>query len=159
MIYIIEAINIDPIFQSMCKQSYYNHPRGCPNYNKKKGCPPKQKLLFDIFYRDLYLIYTEFDLKSHVNKLRKIHPNWTERQLHCCLYWQGKVRKYLNKEIELFKANMPKHKVTDCPEAMGVNVTDLMLDNAGISLEWPPKITVYKVAVAGIPNTMAKQWG
>ena len=33
---------------------------------------------------------------------------------------------------------------------MGVNVTDLMKDNAGIELEWPPKITTYQVALAGL---------
>ena len=150
MIYNIEVINVDPVFQSMCRQPYYNHPRGCPNYNHKKGCPPKQKLFFDVFEGDFYLIYTEFDLATHVKKLRKEHRGWTERQLYCCLYWQGIAQKKLKAEIERFKDMAPNHYVTTCPEAMGVNVTDVMLDNAGIKLEWPPKCTAYKVAIAGL---------
>ena len=62
MIYNIEVIEIDPKFQELCKHPYPNHPKGCPNYVKKKGCPPKQKLFFDIFDSDFYLIFTKFDL-------------------------------------------------------------------------------------------------
>jgi len=91
MIYNIETINIDPKFQELCKSPYPNHPRGCPNYGKKKGCPPKQKLFFDVFDCYFYLIFTEFDLGSHVSRLKKKHPKWTQRQLECCMYWQEKT--------------------------------------------------------------------
>jgi len=152
MIFNIHTIWVDPKFQNLCKQPYYNHPRGCPNYGKKKTCPPKQKMFFDVFDRDFYLIYTEFDLKSHIKKLKQKHPNWTDRQLKCCLYWQNTARKNLKKEIQRFKTLFPKHSVTTCPEAMGVNVTDLMKDNAGIKLEWPVETVAYQVAIAGIKN-------
>lgn len=152
MIYNIHTINIDPAFQKLCKQSYYNHPRGCPNYGKKKGCPPRQKLFFDIFEHDFYLIYTEFNLTTHVKKMKKKHSDWTDRQLYCCLYWQQTARKNLKKEINRFKKSLPNHFITTCPEAMGVNVTDLMEDNAGIKLEWPVKTITYQVAVGGLLN-------
>lgn len=150
MIYNIHTINIDPVFQKLCCNPYPNHPRGCPNYGKKKGCPPQQKLFFSVFDSDFYLIYTEFNLATHVRKMKKKHPNWTGRQQYCCLYWQGTARKNLRKEIEKFKTLIPGHYITTCPEAMGVNVTDLMNDNAGIELEWPPKTTTYQVAIAGL---------
>ena len=153
MIYNIHTINIDPAFQKLCRNPYSNHPRGCPNYGKKKGCPPQQKLFFEVFDSDFYLIYTEFDLAAHVKKMKKKHPNWTDRQLYCCLYWQGTARKNLKAEIKRAKKMLPKHRITTCPEAMGVNVTDLMEDNAGIALEWPPKTTTYQVAVAGLKRS------
>jgi hypothetical protein len=40
------------------------------------------------------------------------------------------------------------YKVTACPEAMGVVVTETMA-NVGIKLEWPPKTVTYQVALAG----------
>ena len=150
MIFNIHTINIDPAFRDLCRKPYYNHPRGCPNYGKKKGCPPQQKLFFDVFDCDLYLIYTEFDLASHVKKMRKKLPNWTDLQLYCCLYWQGTARKNLKAEIQRARKLLPHHHITACPEAMGVNVTDLMNDNADIDLEWPPKIITYQVAIAGL---------
>ncbi len=36
------------------------------------------------------------------------------------------------------------------PEAMGVNITETM-KGSGVILEWPPRILVYKVALAGVP--------
>jgi len=150
MIFNIHTIIIDPKFQELCRTPYYNQPSGCPNYGKKRGCPPQQKLFFDVFDHDFYLIYTEFDLVAHVKKMKKKLPNWTNRQLYCCIYWQGTARKNLKEEIKRAKKLLPHHFVTACPEAMGVNCTDLMENNAGIELEWPPKITTYQVAVAGI---------
>ena len=150
MIYSIHTINIDPIFQQLCRKPYPNHPRGCPNYGKKKGCPPKQKLFFDVFDRDFYLIFTEFDLATSVKKMKKKHPDWTDLQLYCCRYWQGTARKNLRAEIEKARIMLPNHYITTCPEGMGINVTDLMKDNAGVALKWPPKITTYQVAIAGL---------
>lgn len=153
MIFNIHTINVDPMFQELCRKPYPNHPRGCPNYGKKKGCPPKQKLFFDVFDSDFYLIFTEFDLATHVKKMKKRHPKWTDRQLYCCLYWQGTARKNLKAEIERARKLLPHHRIADNPEAMGVNVTDLMKDNADIELKWPPKITTYQVAIAGLKKS------
>jgi len=149
MIYNIETIEIDPKFQKLCMAPYPGHPRGCPNYGKKEGCPPKQKLFFDMFDSDFYLIYTEFNLGGHVKRMKKKHPDWTDRQLYCCLYWQGTARKNLKAEILKFKTMRPDLYITTCPEAMGVDVTQLMESNAGVCLEWPPIETTYQVAIAG----------
>lgn len=149
MIYNCSLIQVDPVFREMCRKPYWGHPRGCPNYGKKESCPPQQKEFFDVFDSDVYLIYTEFDLGKHVAKMKKKHPAWTDRQLYCCRYWQGTARKNLKAEIAKFKKLFPDHFVTTCPEAMGVNVTELMEDNAGVALEWPPRNTVYQVAIGG----------
>jgi len=142
----------EPSLRELCKKPYMGHPNGCPNYGKRKTCPPKAKLFFDVFDSDLYIIYTKFDLKTHVKKMKKKHPKWTKRQLYCCLYWQGTARKNLKKEIEIFKKDFPNHIVTTCPEAMGLNITEIMHDNADIDLEWPPENITYQVAIAGLPK-------
>jgi hypothetical protein len=83
--------------------------------------------------------------------MKRKHPNWTDRQLYCCLYWQGTARKNLKNEITKFKKSFSNHIVTTCPEAMGVNITEVMKDNADIELEWPPISISYQVAIAGLP--------
>lgn len=132
--------------QELCCKPYYNHKNGCPNFAKKKGCPPNVQLINDVldFNKDMFIVYTEFDIKSHVVKMRKKLPRWTERQLYCCLYWQPRARKIHKDEL---KKSMVK-KIISCPEAYGVNVTNTM-KNIGIKLEWPPKNIVRIVSLAG----------
>ena len=142
------------VFQEMCKLPYPGHPKGCPNYGKRRACPPRQRLLPDIFNmtRPLYVICTSFDLKSHVSFLQKTHPTWSRRQLYCCLYWQGKARKNLKAAAEEFKKNNSGYFVSFCPEAMGVNVSSMMKKVVEVSLEWPVETIAYQVAIAGIPR-------
>ena len=66
-------------------------------------------------YEDFYVIFTQFDLAKHVERLQRKHPEWTERQLYCCLFWQGKARKNLKEEIDKFKRMFTKHQVFVCP--------------------------------------------
>ncbi len=76
---------------SKCITPYHNHPNGCPSYGKKLGCPPQLKMfdwIFDI-KKDIYAIITIFDLEEHINKMRKVHQNWTNYQLRNSRYWQG----------------------------------------------------------------------
>lgn len=150
MIYSVHTIMTDSNqFNAMCRKPYPNHPHGCPNYSKKQGCPPQSQDFGDVFDKDFYVIFTRFDLTSHVSRLRTKHKGWTRRQLYCCLYWQGTARKHLKDEIKKFQRLKPEHKITTCPEAMGVNVTALMKDNVGIDLEWPVETIAYQVAFAG----------
>ena len=78
------------------------------------------------------------------------HPNWSQRQIDCCLYWQGSLNKKLREEVfQLMRYRFPSsYKASFCPEAMGMNVT-ATLKNLGIKLEWPPETIVYKVAIIG----------
>ena len=148
-------IIIQPI-DSLCLRPYPNHKKGCPNFGKKKGCPPGV-LRFDAFYdlsKPVYAIYEVFDFKRHVEWMKERHPKWSKRQLECCLYWQGGVRKRLKTRIKIFHGTMlglkgREYFITDAPEAMGINVTETM-KRVGIELEWPPVNVVYKIAFAGM---------
>jgi predicted metal-binding protein len=144
----------------LCAQPYPLHPNGCPNFAKNPRCPPKIGLLDKVFdlTKPCWVIYNVFWLGAHVRKMRFLHPRWSERQLYCCLYWQGKARKELKEEIEKFhrtKDPTKKCLVTTCPEAMGLNVTETMR-KSGIELEWPPLERALQVAFAGAPRMETK---
>jgi hypothetical protein len=79
------------------------------------------------------------------------HPTWSQRQLECCLYWQGKARKQLRLRVEAFLKNNGSKAVLYCPEACGVDITETMR-SIGVELEWPPKIYTYQVALIGVLN-------
>jgi hypothetical protein len=34
--------------REVCLMPYHNHPKGCPNWNKKEGCPPQAEKIEDI---------------------------------------------------------------------------------------------------------------
>ncbi len=142
---------VDLKVRGLCVKPYPGHAHGCPNFFKKKGCPPRCPRLGDHFDLSMpcFIIWSEFDLAKHVRRMRDSHPGWSERQLTCCLYWQGTSRKKLTGEIAEFRARHPAYLVERCPEAMGLNVTATM-SAAGVDLEWPPKRIVRTVAFAAV---------
>ena len=150
--YLLPRVIIEVRFQGMCRLPYPDHPRGCPNFDNKLGCPPRQPL-FDAVIdlsRPVFAIVTEFDLAGQITKMKRAHPEWSERQLACCLYWQPAARKNLKLATWNFLARYPNYFVDTCPEARGVNVTET-LSQVGIQLEWPPRSIVRQVALAGRP--------
>ena len=142
---------VDPSVRELCRRPYPLHPRGCPNFGKVARCPPKARLFGDVYdlARPCYAVFSAFDLGAHVERTRVVHPRWSDRQLRNCLYGQGTARKLLRKEVDGFSRKKPGYDVTECPEAMGVNVTETMR-RAGLVLEWPPVQTVVHVALAAI---------
>jgi len=82
-------------------------------------------------------------------KLR--HPQWSERQLRCCLYWQTGPRKKLAAKVTAFLVEHEDYVADFCPEAEGVNVTQT-LRLSGINLEWPPRKIARQVAFVGVPK-------
>ncbi len=141
---------IDRNMRKLCVKPYPNHSRGCPNYNKKKDCPPKCKDIDEIldFNKDIYIIYNKYEFGKHVDRMRDKHPEWSKRQLECCLYWQGTARKRLREKIGAFIHSHPHLHVMRCPEASGTNITETM-KQIGIDLEWPPQKYTYQVVLAG----------
>lgn len=107
-----------------CRLAYPGHPKGCPNYNKKKICPPQAPQIADYFdiKRPMYFVHSEFDLKSHSEAMKIKHPDWSERQCKCLLYWQSRSRKQMKERTELAIRLLRTDKLTAIPEAMGVNV-------------------------------------
>jgi len=141
---------IDRFMRKLCIRPYPLHSKGCPNYNKKRGCPPKCKDIDKILdlTKDVYIIYNRYDFGKHVDKMRNKHPDWSKRQVECCLYWQGTARKVLKEKIGIFRCKFPKLSIIACPEASGVNLTATM-EQIGIKLEWPPKKYTYQIVIAG----------
>lgn len=107
-----------------CKLPYPGHSKGCPNYYKSAKCPPKAPHLADFIdlSKPLYLVWSEFDLKRHVEKMKRKHPGWSDRQCRCVLYWQSQSRKQLKERTQIAAGILKTNRTTTCPEAMGVNV-------------------------------------
>lgn len=117
---------------------------------KKKGCPPCETLdkIIDL-NKPVYIIWNIFDFSSHCKRMKKLHPNWTNYQIRCCLYWQPKARNQLKKEIQKFLKDNSNCHIVKCPEASGVNVF-LEMASIGYRLEKIPKIKTYQIVIAGI---------
>ncbi len=99
-----------------------------------------------------WIVWTQFDFKGHCNRMRRKHPLWSKRQVECCLYWQNTARKKLKdeiKDVQYYLKGTGNWKVTTCPEAMGVNVTETM-KKLNVRLEWPPVNITYQVALVGL---------
>ena len=147
---VVPALN--PGVRSLCCKPYPGHPRGCPNWGQRDSCPPRAPFLTDVLdlSKPVYCIYNEFDLATHVARMREKHPEWSERQARCCLYWQQTARKSLREKLGRFSLEQPEYIVLYVPEACGVDVTATMA-SIGIHLEWPPISIAYQVALAGMP--------
>ncbi len=149
-----EKIVIDYSVRDLCFRPYPNHPKGCPNYSKRGFCPPKCPRIEDWFdiSKGFWVIWIEFDFATHVKRMTRKHPDWSQRQKECCLYWQGTANKLLREvvyDMEYYLEGTGNWETTYCPEAMGVNVTATM-KNLNVELEWPPETVVHKVAIIGV---------
>ena len=134
-----------------CLLPYPDHAKGCPNYNKKQGCPPQSPFVGDYFdlNRDSYFVIVQFDLESHINKMKMKHPNWSDRQARCVLYWQGGVNKRLRERCQFYTSQRLGLTYNICPEAMGVNVIKTC-KAIGLPIKPRPTDTVFKVGMLGV---------
>ena len=159
----VENIVYGKKYQNLCRAPYHNHPKGCPNYGKRADCPPCATVdkIFDLT-KPMYVIYTEYPVGQFAERMRVNHPEWahTPRQWYNCIRWQGTARKQHKIDIRSFKWAMRKFPdlcVDTNPEALGINVTELM-KQAGIELEWnyhedhDPNRLTYRVSIAGTLN-------
>lgn len=145
----------DPSMRNLCRRPYPGHPKGCPNWGRRETCPPKAPLLWNIISRStpVWVVWNVFPFGEHVDAMHATHPDWSPRQLRCCLYWQGKARKQLREQVAAFrrKVTLLKCRILYVPEASGVDVTSTMA-LIGEFLEWPPETKTYQVALAGYPE-------
>lgn len=129
--------------RSMCIRPYHNHPKGCPNFGKKEGCPPNIPM-FDQVYdltKPIYLIINEFNLLEHVENMRKIHPDWSSYQLYNSRYWQGKSIS-INKKVSYAWLNEhPNLVLTNWVENMGVDLVKT-LKQVDIDLVFKEKLKI-----------------
>ena len=143
-------VTVDYSVKELCGKKYPNHPKGCPNLGKRKDCPPFAPKIEDVLdlSKPVYAVYNVFLFGEHVARMKENHPEWTDRQAKCCLYWQSKARKQLMAKIVDFKEQFPKLYIVKNPEACGVDLTSTMR-SAGIRLEWPPEKLTYQIVLAG----------
>jgi hypothetical protein len=146
---------LDPSVRGLCCRPYELHPKGCPNFGQRATCPPAAPLYSHAYdmARPVWAVVNEFDLGGHVERMRTAHPDWSDRQLRCVLYWQGGARAQLARLIAAALRAMPGTRAETCPEAMGVNVT-ATLAAEGIALEWPPVRIARQVALIAYPNEL-----
>jgi len=159
-----EKVIVDSSVRELCNRPYPNHPKGCPNHHKRAMCPPRCPHLEDYYdiSQGFYVVWIEFDIGAHIRRMAERHPNWSQRQKECCLYWQGTARRKLKEAVAVVEyekyycKDKINWKTSFCPEAMGVNVTATM-KNLGVILEWPPQNIVRKVAIIGIRKKKIKK--
>lgn len=146
----------------LCQLPYPGHPKGCPNYGRSEnwyenrpGCPPNAQRIDERYNLqcDNFFVVCIFDLKSQKDKMKLLHPQWTERQCANLLYWQNGVRKELEKqcecfEIKLFLEGEGEYEYKLIPEAMGLNVFKTA-EYHGIPIQRNPQNIVYKIAFMG----------
>jgi hypothetical protein len=143
MIVKVNPLNIEfsRRIQGLCRIPYHGHSKGCPNYGKKRGCPPGQPLIDNIldFESDLFIIYTRHKVGEFAAQMMERHPEWNDRQCYNPRYWQGGARKIHRIERERALEFEGIEKIV-WPENHGINVSSLM-KNIGIKLNWlwPPE--------------------
>lgn len=139
---------IDPKARgTWCTLPYPGHPQGCPNFGKKKGCPPDSGRFEELFQPPFYLVAECFDLKSHATKMKEKHPEWTEKQCRNLLYWQQSVKKKLKNKANNFKDQFldVNLDLIESPEALGIDLFKTC-EKIGISLKRHPD-NVYKIMI------------
>lgn len=150
----VTPILLDCAPGELCRRSYPGHKNGCPNYGKRPTCPPKAArwTIETIARYEWYAVWIEFELGAHVARMQDRHPDWSQRQCECCLYWQGTARARLRAAIVEYLRATPFSrviKVHSVPEAHGCDVTATMA-TLGVALEWPPKVMTHHVAIVRI---------
>ena len=150
-VYKVKKLVINKSTSEWCKLPYPGHKKGCPNYGKSDRCPPECKHLgvyFDLS-KPMYLIHSEFDLAGHALIMKNKHPNWSDRQCRCVLYWQSRSRKQLKERISAVMPILLVDFVTTTMEAMGVNVY-ATARLSGLNLERIRDLSICRhVALAG----------
>lgn len=147
---LLDELIVEPRVRGLCVKPYPGARRGCPNYGRKRGCPPAAPFAHDVFDLDRglpYALVNEYDLDARAAELLAAHPGWTAKQARCSRYWQATARKQLEQIIARFRPLHPGYAVERCPEALGVNVT-ATLARAGVVLEWPPEHVARQIAIA-----------
>jgi predicted metal-binding protein len=142
-------LEISSEYQHMCLKRGGSFRKGCPNYGKKEGCPPRELIskIFD-FNKPIYMICTEIDLEKRVKHIRENHPDWTEAAIYNPRYWQPAARKVHEAEIEKFLETYLGVYVERTPEGAGINI-DSLCRKYGVELEWPPRKITRLVSLAG----------
>lgn len=127
-----------------CRLPYPQHKNGCPNYGREK-CPPGAVSFKKIINPPFKLVAVRFNLEEHAERMKEKHPNWSDKQARCVLYWQKGVDKKLRQECEkIADDNLILYR----PEAHYINMF-ATCRKIGLILEKNPKKYVWKIAIIG----------
>lgn len=138
-----------------CNLPYSDHPKGCPNFGKKDGCPPFAPRWNELIESPFYLVYRKFDLEAQEKRMLEKHPKWSKRQARCCLYWQRHVIRCLSDEawcdvMDLEYQTGDCYDVIENPEGAGIDMFETCR-RVGIELErdYLNQQYVYKMVIIG----------
>jgi len=120
----VKRLITSPRVGKWCVLPYHGHPRGCPYYGKRPTCPPDSRPIAELLdvTRPVYLVYSFFDLRAHVERMKTRHPKWTDVQCQNVRYWQGTARAGLRRNVTAAMGPLRCDVSTFCPEGAGVNV-------------------------------------
>jgi hypothetical protein len=123
-LYEVEELIHFPRVREWCKLPYPGHPKGCPNYGKRDKCPPKEKYITEIIniQKSMFFVHSEFDLTKHIKRMQLRHPEWSDRQLRCVLYWQNRSRKQMMERANVAARYLQAEVIIPMPEATGIQV-------------------------------------
>ena len=135
--------------KAWCELPYPGHKKGCPNF-PTLCCFPKVVDYYDLS-KPHWFVIVPFAIGKFATRMKEKHPEWSERQCRCVLYWQNAVRKQLRIKCSEFIGNQDLiyHMI---PEAMGVNVMLTMRKNLRLTIAIKPKHMVRKIALVGSPG-------
>jgi len=131
-----------------CALPYPGHKKGCPNFGKKKRCPPNVPLMKE--GATVMMIGVAFDIGRWASEMKKKHASWTDRQCRCLLYWQGTLRKELRGFLKQAIA-APFTVIYATPEGQGADIT-AMMKAVGRPLQWPPLTKTWAIVLLGKPE-------
>ena len=136
-----------------CRLPYPAHPKGCPNCDRCSRFPSINEIV-NLSIPHWFAV-VEFDMAAHVQSMTVKHPDWSERQKRCCLYWQNGVRKKLNALCKNFIMNheaVMKYSWFLIPEAFGIDVIRTA-QNHGIMINTIAYPIIYKIALIAQKHT------
>ena len=157
---IIKAIDKDGnwLHHNWCRLPYNEKDEGCINYNK---C--KHLITFDKFSIEPYVLNAmKWNYKKYIRDMKKLHSNWSLRQLGNIWYYQIHCRRLLGEQSNrimsdyLWKNGLNLQVMTS-PEVNGINVLATLL-RLGYKIERIPKNYVWFVHVLFKPNNDYKEY-
>jgi len=97
---IFEDLEFDKIVQTFCNSPKFM----CPNYNHSWACPPEAPYMEEKVskYEKFFLIYSKFDLASHVKEVKAKHPKRSEESIKNKFFLDSYMRDSQEKEIFQF---------------------------------------------------------
>jgi len=95
-----DDIEFDDGVRLLCK----NAKLTCPNFDRSWACPPVSPLMKDFLgeFHQFHLVWFVYDLDARCDKMRKLHPDWSDRKCRNPRHYNGTIRAGLESEVKKF---------------------------------------------------------